>query len=240
MTSLAKTKYSLNQIEHTVRKAARGTGLAWGVAEDAGRAARWLHMIDLPGATLFATALLEIGLIDAETKRVRQHTRQDTEEATITLSPVGARLSPLVVGPCIGDWINSREAKPESIEPEIEIENVTHPLILAGYCGVAAEQTRLSVTIQWQGFQMHCTINSALLVGEQEHSAFQHQVRVATVDSDLKNPCKDASVRTARIGSVDVDKQAWNTLQALALKTYVEASESSRLAGAGAGLNDND
>jgi hypothetical protein len=41
-------------------------------------------------------------------------------------------------------------------------------------------------------------------------------------------------------GPVDVRAQDWAALEKLAAKTYVPSSDASRLAGAGAGLNDND
>lgn len=44
--------YSLNEVEATARKAARGAGYAWGMADEAGKAVRWLcaHGIDGCGA----------------------------------------------------------------------------------------------------------------------------------------------------------------------------------------------
>lgn len=42
--------WSLNEIEALAKKAARGIGYSWGIAEDAGRAVRWLEARGLPGA----------------------------------------------------------------------------------------------------------------------------------------------------------------------------------------------
>jgi hypothetical protein len=41
--------FSLNEIEAQLRKAARGAGLPWGLAEEAGKAARWLAMHGIDG-----------------------------------------------------------------------------------------------------------------------------------------------------------------------------------------------
>ena len=43
-----------------------------------------------------------------------------------------------------------------------------------------------------------------------------------------------------RTGPVDIADEIWEALSAFAHRTYVPASESSRLKGAGAGLTDND
>lgn len=48
--------WSLNEIEALSRKAARGAGYSWGLADEAGRAVRWLEARGEPGAT----ALLEL------------------------------------------------------------------------------------------------------------------------------------------------------------------------------------
>ena len=46
--------WSLNEIETLSRKAARGAGLSWGLAEEAGKATRWLAAAGLPGPQVLA------------------------------------------------------------------------------------------------------------------------------------------------------------------------------------------
>ncbi len=48
---------SLGEIEATVRKAARGAGLPWGLAEEAGKALRWLAAHGIDGRPAFADLL---------------------------------------------------------------------------------------------------------------------------------------------------------------------------------------
>ena len=48
---------SLAEIDAMGRKAARGAGYAWGMAEEAGRAARWLAAYRLPGPQRLAALL---------------------------------------------------------------------------------------------------------------------------------------------------------------------------------------
>jgi len=50
--------WSLNEIESLAKKATRGAGRSWGLAEEAGKATRWLCAAGLPGAEALA-ALLE-------------------------------------------------------------------------------------------------------------------------------------------------------------------------------------
>ena len=48
---------TLAEIEATARKAARGHGCPWGLAEEAGKAARWLASNGLPGEVVMAKLL---------------------------------------------------------------------------------------------------------------------------------------------------------------------------------------
>jgi len=236
------TRYSLNQVEHTVRKAARGAGLSWGVAEDAGRAVRWLHMIQAPGVSLLSATLEEMDHADVEVRKVKRSTPEtaDTkaQQQTTSLSSVSDMLSPLVVGPCICDWANAIDVN-QTKRTEIAIEDVIYPQLLAGYCGVAAQQTGLMLSLKWQGFEMRCTESSVYLFNQDEDSAFESEVVVAREAESVTLP-KGNGARELLIGSTEVEPQAWRVLETLTQNTYVEASESSRLSGAGAGLNDND
>ncbi len=47
-----RVEVTLAEIESSLRKAARACGLPWGLAEEAGKAARWLAAFDLPGPEL--------------------------------------------------------------------------------------------------------------------------------------------------------------------------------------------
>jgi hypothetical protein len=48
---------SLNEVEAYGRRAARGAGMSWGLAEEAGKAARWLSARGLPGVELLLRLL---------------------------------------------------------------------------------------------------------------------------------------------------------------------------------------
>ncbi len=237
------TRYSLNQVEHTVRKAVRGAGVSWGVAEEAGRAVRWLHMIDAPGVSLIAATLAEIDHANTQSRKVRQRIPDAAETKTQSLKTVLSSadevLSPLVVGPCICDWANAINAD-QTQHAEIAAEDVVYPQLLAGYCGVAAQQTGLMLFLKWQGFEMQCTENKVHISNQQEDSAFESEVVVVAKEIGSAAQPNDARMRELRIGSTEVDPEAWRMLEKLTQNTYVEASEDSRLSGAGAGLNDND
>ena len=50
-------RITLAEIEPSLRKAARASGLDWGLAEEAGKTARWLAAFELPGPELMLAHL---------------------------------------------------------------------------------------------------------------------------------------------------------------------------------------
>jgi hypothetical protein len=82
-------RLSLNEIEVTVRKAALGSGLPLGLAEDAGAAAAWLAARGFPVAELIGAAL---GTPAAESRMQRSGgmIRFLSEEGACSVLRVGA------------------------------------------------------------------------------------------------------------------------------------------------------
>lgn len=83
--------YSLGELEALCRKATRGAGFSWGIAEDAGKTVRWLSSWNLPGATALAAYL---------------HDRKDAtgpDDPTLPDWSSSKSLCPLVCGTLISD-----------------------------------------------------------------------------------------------------------------------------------------
>ena len=55
---------SLNEIESLCKKAARGAGMSWGLAEEAGKAAKWLFIL-----TSWSKRLYIVSPINSRTKK---------------------------------------------------------------------------------------------------------------------------------------------------------------------------
>lgn len=123
---------SLNEVEATARKAARGAGFSWGQAEEAGRATRWLCAHGLDGCGTLAALLL----------RPRHATPQ------VTGGQVGARrtLCPLVTGMALADFAHLLKAGPIRMTP------VAHPLVLLPFASTAAVHAGRTVTLQSDAF----------------------------------------------------------------------------------------
>ena len=220
---------SLNQVENTARKAVRGAGLPWCLAEDAGRAVRWLEMMGLPGT---AWLLLLLDAVD--------HRR--TGELLLRQQPgpvwraTGGTASPLVAGPSLADAVHLHR---DDGGFALTLQGVVCPELCAGYLGVASLQTGAPLAMSWARGDMR-------ILGDRVFVDAAHDVG-ATADSyDLavrngsRDPGRPGREYTGAAGSRRVDPRVLDLLETLARRTYVESTEVSRLSGAGAGLSDTD
>ena len=214
--------FSLNEIEAMGKRAARGAGLPWGLAEEAGKAARWLAARGFPGPEQLAEILT---LNDGKSYDDLAPVSDDGEwRARLD------RLCPLVCGAVLCD----RAAEIASGR-EYELGPVSRPLLLAPYLAAAAAQAGCAIELSWDGAEIVLTPDGlstdtspdALTVRGTDH------VRCRRADGAVAASPADPGART-------VDAETWARLNAFALRTFAPATEASRLAGAGAGLTDND
>jgi hypothetical protein len=87
-------KFSMNEVEAQAKKATRGAGYSWGLAEDAGKATRWLCHQGLDGVAELASLLQEAP--DEKTCALVQGTR--LSDAALR-APTDRRLLPPVAQP---------------------------------------------------------------------------------------------------------------------------------------------
>ena len=211
-------RVSIGEVQSTVMKATRGAYMSWGMAEEAGRVAAWLETRCLPGATA-AASLVE------ENDSIPMARLSPVDPFEVIVKGEG-RLCPVMVGAAISD-ANRDEA--------FEIAAVAHPLLLVSFVGQlgGGQQTDFSVT--WHGVEILCGYNGLTVKGEEADLLKNYVSSVKIAPSDQK---ADAVIK--RELRAEVEDTIWDILEHYAHRTYVPASEASRLAGAGAGLTDND
>lgn len=213
--------FSLNEIASMGKRAARGAGYSWGLAEEAGKAARWLAAHDLPGPELLAELLI----------------RNDGREyETLAPSIDGGRwqagselLCPIIAGSALCD-----RASEISRGGNVELSAVAMPMLLAPFAAGVAELTGTPVQLAWSDFELTLTGEGIAIKGSPSASTRRaEKVRCRALD-------KAGPVQAEKIAGRSVDAETWTRLAAFAHRTYAPATEASRLAGAGAGLSDND
>jgi hypothetical protein len=205
--------WSVSEASSLAIKAARGVGMPWGIAEEAGFALRWLTQSGAPGVTAMCRYLsayqdaMKISGADSSSETARDW------------------ICPLRLGTAISDG---------GIALPLEQPNVREPLLLLPFLAsratdnqsVVLEMGVIRIIISANVFSANM-VETALLVSKAE----------CTIDFEPANRdgIKQIGERVNPTAS-----ECMATLNRFAHKTYAPATEASRLAGAGAGLNDND
>lgn len=213
--------YSFNEIDAEIRKAARGAGLSWGLAEDAGRMVRPLARFVPQHLGLLADVL--------EKLQHGHHAAVVISDATGVRSPDHRPLSPLVAGPVISDRIHDIKAGLLAIASPVAMPALLAPVLT----GIAGRLDRI-ILLRMNGCE--------IAIGADMVQTFAALSAHAVMQGTLLplRPLPRKSGQTNGIGGVVIADAVWRRFNALAALTYVPASEHSRLSGAGAGLNDND
>ncbi|KIC30486.1 DUF3726 domain-containing protein [Leisingera sp. ANG-S5] len=207
--------YALNEVEATAKRAARGAGYDWGLAEEAAKATRWLCAQGLDGAAVLAS-LLEAGYAADLSAHVPQDLQAEWK-AAVPLCPLGT-------GATLSDCAAQLKSAP------LAIGLLSQPAMILPFAALTARQLGTCVTIVSDGFQAVTDGAALQCEGVLPETAARLTIRAA---GSLSNPYP---TRTR----AEPEEAAWAVLNRYAHKTYAPATEESRRLGAGAGLSDND
>jgi hypothetical protein len=216
-------KLSLNEIDNLGKKAARGANLSWGLAEDAGKAARWLSARGFCGLAILASLLRDVDGVDYEqlVPEMRAGTWRGSRQT----------INPLIAGPALSDYAHSL------LDSDgIRMLRVRHPEFLVPFASYAAGAIGTTVGLSWAGCQLYMDPLGGVLSRNFRSERLESADSVLCRAADMP-PGLDAFGRAA---DFDVGENVWNYLDGLASRIYVPESEASRLVGAGAGLHDTD
>ena len=212
--------YSLNEVEATAKRAARGAGYSWGLAEEAGKATRWLCANGLDGCGALARLLDQVGA-DHLSDLSPQSTTGDWAGAS-------DHLCPLTAGAALCDNATLLADR------DIVMRNVLYPVLVLPFAAAAAKVGQRSVSVICDGQTVVCDAS-----GECGASASEISAIPATATLQVTSGGAVGSPQ-ARATRATPEVEDWATLSRFAQRTYAPASEASRLLGAGAGLSDND
>ena len=206
---------SLGEVEAMARKAARGAGYDWGIADEAGYAVRWLEARKVGGIIALAEVLDVVA--NAEPSGF-------APKGMIDWTCPQNQLCPVMTGLVLADGAMLRGSG------VINLPSVMAPLLLLPFVGhLSASQGHALSVVAGTG--------SAIVLGENINVTGDWR----TYDGPVEIKPRDARPPPgAKITRVNPDPSAWKTLKRMASRTYAPATEASRLMGAGAGLTDND
>lgn len=214
---------SLNEIDALVRKAARGAGLSWGLAEEAGKCARALASAGPAYLPLVAEVL------EAQRNGLLSH-HMASDGATWRAAD-RLPINPLVLGPSLADHAFLLEEGPLDIEGPLGA-----PVLLLPF--VATVARRLGAAVRASTDRGEFVVSGSTVAGAPPRAlAGQvHRLRLALGKATAAGPARPPML----IRAVSLPRGLKERFEILAALTYVPSSERSRATGAGAGLNDND
>jgi len=114
------------------------------------------------------------------------------------------------------------------------LREVYSPLLLLPFASLACP----GVLVAWSTTSIVANRVAASVKGSGLSDGIAGTVLVSPAAAS--EPALQTVTHSLRTGPVDIADEIWEALSAFAHRTYVPASESSRLKGAGAGLTDND
>ncbi len=207
---------SLNELQMLAIKAARGAGLEWGLAEDAGFATKWLAWRGQDGA-------------GALCKTLSSFEKANFSELTPQISGENWSGKPQVSAILAGVRIAGR---PSLIDTSrIQITNLDCPLFLLPFLKHASHILQKPIHFSAGDFEACLTENYLDCKGKGEDTT---DAQIFIAKHPPRRPHKQEM--RARLSSQDLQK-----LNNWAKRIYAPATESSRLKGAGEGsANDNE
>lgn len=212
--------YALNEVEAIAKKAARGAGYTWGMSEEAAKATRWLCVNDIDGVHALATVLNVVdgtGPNNMTPRNVLDIWRSKSGE-----------MCPLMAGATLSDFA---AVGPTS---QVNISELITPVLLLPFAAMAARQLGVAVTLSWDGVVAVTDGVTVCLDGAMDCLTTN---KAEQVTINRAGQIGQSLAQCNRATPIDSD---WATLNRFAHRTYVPATEESRLKGAGAGLSDND
>ena len=217
---------SLNEIESLALKSVRGAGFYWGMAEEAARAARWLAARGLPWAGSLA-AILEANAAG----RLGGFAWSGTD---VVSESAGLESCPIRGGACLCDF--------SAVLPRLVLPRLCQPLWLLPFVDTTANLIGAPIGLLWSDDQMIVGPNGTIGVDAQSVQNLSMAPRAdLTVELEIAEADNlPMEIWPRRAAVCAVPESDWRRLQHFERLTYVPASETSRLSGAGAGFKDSD
>ena len=214
-------RLTLSETESSLRKAARASGLPWGLAEEAGKAARWLAAFGLPGPeTMYAH------LCSLEGREYADFLPECSLEPW--QAPRGP-MCPVITGAALAD-----RAAQMLDDKAFRLGRTAYPLLLAAMLGQAARYHDTAFVTCWEGVRVDCFGHGLKIAGPREKLLVAETAQVCCCQCDSAEAEIEASAK-----AYEIEDEIFRRIDALAFRTYAPATEESR-AGAGAGLTVND
>lgn len=237
-------RLSVTEVQTLCQRAAAGAGLPFGLAEDGAAAAAWLTTIGFDGVEVFCRAL--DGMLAGRTGRAKPGV--DSERYCLVPAAAGCDSSALFAGPALADRMLVHAATGGA---PLAAHAVDEPLLVLACAVIAGRRAAVPLRVGWHQCEARCGGGACSLWGSDAErrdapGPVDVLVELGPGNKARELPCllaagdvEDAARRCHEHGAV-IATGAYMRVNARARKMLVADSHHSRLAGAGAGLRDND
>ena len=201
---------SLSEIETVSKGATKASGFSWGVAEEVGKNIRILEMFGLPG----------IKNLNDYYKKRKENNFENLNLINIDNKSIKSKFCPIVVGTSFLDQIKTLE-----VLNEINFEKIAYPLLFLPFLSRSSEIIGKRLFVKFDDKEFLLNFNNKIYSNflKNEIIKLAHNVSIKFINnSDL------------------FTENEWLELYKLSENTFVEESDASKQAGAGASLTDND
>ncbi len=226
-------KYSLGEIDALAKKATRGAGYSWGIAEETGKAVRWLCAYGFSGAEALANHLT----ITANQNQnfVPRLVSKNSESIVFANKNSESNICALSCCALVNDLGHQLQSG-----KTISFDNVLFPLLALPAAGRIAEAYKINVSFSYADKHIICgldgiSIKDSSVEPVEDTPPLLSGFALEKI-ADVIFTGSDKNIQNTHFPSPksrEIKKEVLDVLEKFAHETYAPATEESRLRGAG-------
>ena len=201
---------TLSEIDTTSKRATRGAGFSWGIAEEVGKNMRLLELFGLPG-------------IKNLNKFLKDYKEKQFQKITLISETNYASKNPfcpITLGTNFIDQVNLLDKK-----VNIQISNLAFPILFIPFVSRASEIVGKKIFLKVDDKEFLFNLNQSI------YSNY--------LKNEILENCNNINISFLENNN-SFNEDEWKELYKLSEDTFVEETESLKIGAAGAGLTDND
>jgi len=201
---------TLSEIDTTSKRAARGAGFSWGIAEEVGKNMRLLELYGLPG-------------VKNLNKFLKVYKEKQFQKITLISETNNANKNPfcpITLGTNFIDQVNLLDKK-----INIQISNLAFPILFIPFVSRASEIIGKRIFLKIEEKEFLLNLNQSIYSNYLKNEILEigNIIHISFIENNNS-----------------FNENEWKELYKLSEDTFVEETESLKIGAAGAGLIDND
>ena len=201
---------TLSEIDTTSKRAARGAGFSWGIAEEIGKNMRLLELYGLPG-------------IKNLNKFLKDYKEKQFQKITLISETNNSNkypFCPIILGTNFIDQVSLLDKK-----INIQISNVAYPILFLPFASRASEIIGKRIFLKIEEKEFLLNLNQSIYSNYLKNEVLEicNTINISFIENNNS-----------------FNENEWKELYKLSEDTFVEETESLKIGAAGAGLTDND